>query len=107
MSNGYQYTVVFQNNSANAGTVVLYQVPPDIPDSMPLAWLTQYAYPTTRVTLTWTLEYDFVWSETGILVPGVVASAAQVWPANLTTTNQVGLTYNRAFTFQNQQTGPQ
>jgi rhizosphere induced protein len=107
MSNGYQYTVVFQNNSTNAGTVALYQVPPDVPGSMPLAWLTRYAYPTTRVTLTWTLQYDFVWSQTGLLVPGVVATAAQVWPADLITTNQVTLTYDRAFTFKNQQAGPQ
>ena len=101
MSGGFQYTVVFQNNSANAGTVVLYQQQP-APGTMPLAWLTKYAYPTTRVTFTWSLDYDFVWSQTGVLVPGIVASAAQVWPADLNTTNQVTLTYDRAFTFTNQ-----
>jgi len=55
----------------------------------------------------WKLEYDFVWSQTGPLVPGVIATAAQVWPANLTDTNQVTLTYDRAFTFTNQTAGPQ
>jgi rhizosphere induced protein len=106
MSSGFQYTVIFQNNSTNAGSVSLYQVRPSS-DGMSLAWLTRYAYPTTRVTLTWTLTYDFVWSETGNLVPGVIASAAQVWPADLMTSNQVTLTFDRAFTFKNQTTGPQ
>lgn len=106
MSSGFQYTIVFQNNSPNPGTVTLYQTEPNNPDAMPIAWLTRYAYPTTRVTFTWSLQYDFVWSQTGTLVPGIIASAAQVWPADLTTTNQVTLTYDRAFTFKDQTAGP-
>lgn len=110
MSNAYQYTVIFQNNSSTPGMAGLFQQDPTPTHSWSLAWLTKYAYPTTFVNFQWQLDYGFAWSQTGILGKGVVMSASQYWPADLSTTNQVTLTYdapNRAFTFANQTAGPQ
>ncbi len=106
---GVNYTLIFQNNSSNLWTAAVYQNDPDInnPDVMSLAWFTKAAAPTTNVQFGWTIDYGFVWSETGTLTKGVVFTASQDWPADLTTTNRVGFTdENSAFTFQNQVEGP-
>ncbi|HEX4954712.1 MAG TPA: protein rhiA [Thermoanaerobaculia bacterium] len=106
MANGFQYTVIFKNNSQNPGSASLYQQNPSFDNAgMPLAWMTKYAYPTTSVSFQWQIEYGFVWSQTGVLTPGIVVAASQYWPADLTTSNQVTLTYDAqhgAFTFANQ-----
>lgn len=110
MSTNFQYTVIFQNNSTTPGIAGLFQQDPSPTDSWSLAWLTKYAYPTTSVNFQWQPDYGFAWSQTGTLGTGVVVSASQYWPANLTTSNQVTLTYDaqhQAFTFVNQTAGPQ
>lgn len=99
------YTVTFINNSGRAGSVCLFQEQPT-QEVQAVVWLSEYAYPTTQVTFTWSLDYDFVWSETGPLTPGITTNEGQIWPANLQSTNQVTLTYNQAFTFANQTQGP-
>lgn len=109
-SSGVQYTVVFVNNSADTGNACIYQQDPNITDPkvMSLAWLTKGAAPTTTVTLTWTIDYSFVWAQTGTLKPGVLFMASQVWPADLSTTNEVTFTQKGGiYTFQSQQKGPE
>lgn len=96
------YTVIFKNNSVNFGSVCLYQSDPTLTtDVMSLAWLTKPAHPTTTVELTWNIDYSFVWSETGELIPGVVFKAYQTWAADLRDNNKVRFSYkNGAFTFE-------
>lgn len=112
-SSGVQYSLTFVNNSSNAWSACVYQTDPDInlPNVQSLAWFAEVAAPTTTVVFDWYINYAFTWSETGPLVPGVVYSASQTWPANLSTTNQVTFTQPQSpqgpyYTFSNQTQGP-
>jgi len=108
--NGVQYTVVFVNNSTQTGNACIYQQGPNIanPEVMSLAWLTKGAAPSTTLVFTWTIDYSFVWAQTGVLKPGVLFTASQVWPADLSTDNQVTFTQQGGiYTFQDQQAGPE
>ena len=110
MANGMRYTVIFQNNSSNRGDACLFQKDPGggYPGVMSLAWFTRPAAPTTRIQFAWELAYDFAWSQTGRLAPGVVFSASQVWPADPATQNQVTFTKEGGFyTFKDLTQGPQ
>ncbi len=91
---GTEYTLIFKNESSNLGDVCVYQHDPDmaVQDVMSLAWFAKGAAPTTTVTFTWSIDYCFVWDETGVLKPGVVFEAAQVWDADLQNLNCVTLT---------------
>ena len=104
------YSIMFQNNSSNAGSACVFQGDPNtgFPGIMSLAWFAKYAYPTTMILFKWTTEYDFVWSETGKLAPGILFTSSQIWPADLTGKNKVTLTHQGgAYTFTNQTKGPQ
>ncbi len=108
-ASGTTYSLVFVNHSSQTGSACVYQQDPDltIPDVMSLAWFAKAATPTTSIVFRWTIDYDFVWSETGSLVPGVLFVASQTWPADLSTQNQVTFSQaGGAYTFQNQQKGP-
>lgn len=77
---GQQYEVVFVNNSSNAGHACLYQTLPKQSSSssiQSLAWLTEGAHSNTKVRFDWSVDYCFVWSETGTLKPGVIFDASQ------------------------------
>lgn len=107
-----KYSLTFVNNSSNAWSACVYQTDPgiDIPNVQSLAWLAEVAAPTTAVVFDWTLDYGFTWDETGPLVPGVVFSGSQTWPADLSTSNQVTLTRPQSpqgayYTFTNQTQG--
>jgi hypothetical protein len=109
MGSGYQYTLVFVNHSSRTADVCVFQQDPlllSVGSLETVAWLVQPANPTTVVTFQWTADYDFVWSAPGKLAPGVQVSSAQVWPADLSTKNQVTFTKtDGAYTFQNQTQG--
>lgn len=107
---GVEYSLYFVNNSTQTGDACIYQQDPDTndPNVMSLAWFAKAAAPTTNVNFDWTIDYSFVWSETGTLVPGVMFTASQTWAADLSLTNEVQFTKNGgAYTFQNQTQGPQ
>lgn len=100
-----KYSINFKNNSRNYGKICVYQTAPDIndPQLVSLAWFAEPAHPTTRVSFQWSIDYDFIWDETGPLVPGVVFDASQTWPADLVTSNSVDFTSAQgALTFANQ-----
>jgi rhizosphere induced protein len=102
------FTVNFFNNGPNPGSVMLFQRDPDgIPNAQSLAWFAKYNYPQTRVTFEWTDDFSFVWSDTGSLVPGIIARGSQVIPADAEQLNQITLTYDRAFNFVDQRQGSQ
>jgi hypothetical protein len=102
------YTLNAINNSNNSGSFCVFQTDPDLGVSnvLSLAWFSKFAHPNTTVKFTWTVDYNFVWSETGVLTPGVVFDASQVFDADLQNGNQITLTYNSAFNFINQTKGP-
>lgn len=102
------YSLIFQNNSSNAGDVCVYQQAPDlgVPNVMSLAWFAKYTFPTTQVQFSWQINYNFVWSQTGVLVPGVMFIASQSPSANLSSSNQITLDYQQsAYEFTNQTVG--
>jgi hypothetical protein len=96
-----EYSITFQNYSTNFGNVCIYQTDPNLgPDVMSLAWFAKPTHPTTEESFTWTIDYGFIWDETGELVPGVVFDASQVWPADLTQNNKIKFSRtNDAYTF--------
>jgi len=102
MSNEYQLTVT--NNSTQYQDLCLYQKVPDlsVPNALSLAWLVAPTWPGTSVTFQWTIDYSFVWGQTGSLKPGVPFRAQQTLPANPNSlgSNQIQFDYrNGAFTF--------
>ena len=102
MSTEYQLTVT--NNSTQYQDLCIYQKAPDlgVANALSLAWLVAPAHPGTTVTFTWTVDYSFVWGETGTLQPGVAFKPQQAIPANPNSlgSNQIQFDYrNGAFTF--------
>lgn len=103
-----QRQLILVNNSNEAGNLVIFQQSGAFPrqSATELAWFSKYAYPGTAVSFQWDPgDFDFVWSGAGQIENGVVFEAAQVLPANLTTSNKVILSYdpvNHVFFFHNQ-----
>lgn len=107
MSDGFQYSVVFVNDSTREGDVCLYQtlVTP-VTGGMSVAWFAQHAFPTTTIVFSWELTNAFVWSETGTLGTDAMMVASQVWPADPFGNNTVTLVRrNNAYTFQDARSG--
>lgn len=105
---GVNYSLIFKNFSSNQGSGCVYQDSPNIANAqvMSLAWFSKVAAPQTTITFTWTIDYSFVWAETGQLIPGVMFMAGQTFPADLSTTNSITLSYiGGAYQFQNQTAG--
>lgn len=101
---GYRLTAI--NNSSDYVDFCVYQTQPNlgVPNAKSLAWFSDPAWPTTKIAFDWTIDYSFVWSQTGELVPGVVFHAAQVWDADPsdTSNNQILFDYEQsAYTFEN------
>lgn len=103
-----EYSVIFVNNSNNLTSACLFQKMPRVNQSglFQLAWQASKAYPTVSVRFQWTVSYDFIWGKTGKLEAGISFFAAQVVPANLSTTNQITFDYlSGAYLFKNQSQG--
>jgi hypothetical protein len=86
-----QYSLTCINRSSSSGSFAVFQKPPATPVSFPLAWLTRSAAPSAEVTFTWSVDYSFVWSETGVINSGVNFSGRQVIPADPDKLNTVEL----------------
>lgn len=92
---GTNYALTVRNDSKNYGNICLYQTMPDQPDNLlTLAWLCKAAHPGTEVEFLWTTDYNFVWSDQGILKPGVRFKASQTIEADpsVITKNTIGFT---------------
>ncbi|MEG3938297.1 MULTISPECIES: hypothetical protein [unclassified Microcoleus] len=103
-TNGVQYTLTVINNSSNPTNIAVFQNDPEIgaKNVFPLAWFVKFAYPKTTIKFNWTISYNFCWSETGELAPGVVFDATQSPVAGLQEKNQILLDYdpnNQAYFF--------
>lgn len=100
-----QYSLTVVNNSTSPGRIAVFQTDPDIgvPNVHSLAWFSEYTYPGTTATFKWTLDYNFVWGETGNLSPGVVFENSQTAKAGLKANNKISLYYdtkNAAYHFE-------
>jgi rhizosphere induced protein len=102
------YTLTAINNSTNSGNFCVFQQDPDLGVSnvLSLAWFSKFAFPSTTIKFSWTIDYNFVWSETGVLTPGVLFDASQTFNADLQNSNQITLTYAGGYNFINQTRGP-
>ena len=95
------YSLTCINSSSLLGSFAVFQKPPGSPTTVfSLAWFARPAHPGTQVTFNWTTDYCFVWSETGVVKPGISFNASQTVPAdpvgqNLTqlTEDNYGATY--------------
>jgi hypothetical protein len=75
-----QYSLTVQNNSLHHGSICVFATPPDDKVQLnikSLAWFSKAAHPNTSVQFKWSLDYSFVWSQTGKLVPGVSFIASE------------------------------
>lgn len=107
-----QYSLVFCNNSKNQGNVCIFLTDPNLEASnaISLAWFSKTVHPTTRVNFSWSMDFEFIWSETGIFNDGVKVTTSQRWPADLNSLNQVNFTYdqkNQSYTFTDLKKGPE
>lgn len=105
---GTQYSIKIRNESQLDGhNAVVFQTSPNLPkDAHTLAWLSKMCHPYTRVNFTWTLQYNFVWGQQGVLRPGADYEAGQEIDADLTADNVISLSYiNDGFTFHSQGKG--
>lgn len=90
-----QYSITLVNNSTQSGTFMVFQKDPGAyPNVMSLAWMAKNAHPATQLSFDWTQDYNFVWDETGMLVPGVTVEASQVLPADPTGSNSIKLIHD-------------
>jgi len=102
-----QYSLTCVNNSTMSGSFAVFQKAPPltVPGNVfSLAWFARPTAPGSQVTFQWTVDYSFVWSETGILKPGINFAASQVLAADPNGQNLVQLTVDAygASTFANQ-----
>jgi hypothetical protein len=91
------YTLTAINNSTNPTQIAVFQQDPNLAPSLnvfSLAWFSKFAYPFTTIKFSWTISYNFVWSQTGVLAPGVVFDATQNPAAGLKEKNQNSLYYD-------------
>lgn len=105
---GQPYTLRFKNRSESQHDFLVYQQGLDVnqPNVFTLAWFAKPVANGVDVDFTWTIDYSFVWSEQGILMPGIQFLAQQVLPAGLIDQNMVDFTrIGGAFQFASQSGG--
>lgn len=84
-SNGTNYSLTCKNNSSIAWTFYMYQKLPVQPSQIfSLAWLTSpyKIAPNSKIKFQWSIDYTFVWGNTGILQPGVTYDAGGSYPCS-------------------------
>lgn len=88
---GTPYTLVVQNNSTSQWDMFVYQQDPgaSTPDVFSLAWFSTPAAPNTKLKFHWSVVYDYVFSQTGTLAPGVTFEASQTIAADPISTNLI------------------
>ena len=71
------YTVTVINDSADAWKFYVFQQPPSIANNLSLAWFASpyKIAPKDQIQFQWNIQYSFVWSDTGIVKPGVKFTA--------------------------------
>lgn len=75
---GTPYALTLKNESSEAWTFYVYQKPPALTnDVFSLAWFASpfVIMPGNQIVFTWDLSYNFIWGDTGTIIPGVTFSA--------------------------------
>lgn len=81
LDQGTQYSMTLHNESAQGWTFYVYQkAPQPSADVFSLAWFcSPYKIRVgNKIKFTWEIDYNFVWSDTGMLQPGVDFAASGV-----------------------------
>ena len=81
-----QYSLTVTNNSDLSGSLCVYQKAPEqslYENLYSLAWFSKKCHPGTTVKFKWDINYCFMWSEAGVLVPGVTFEASEHVDADL------------------------
>lgn len=88
---GQAYTLRFKNRSGSQHDFLCYQqgINVNTPYVYTLAWFAKPVANGVNVDFTWTIDYSFVWSEQGLLKPGITFVAEQIIPADLNSANLV------------------
>lgn len=80
------YNLTVKNESNEPWDIYTFQKNPltnlNSPALVSLAWFTKYTAPNSQAKFTWDLTYNFMWSNTGALTPGVIFEASQSFPAD-------------------------
>jgi hypothetical protein len=80
------YNLTVRNDSNEPWDIFTFQKNPILnlnsPALVSLAWFTKYTAAHSQAKFTWELDYNFMWSDTGDLTPGVVFEASQSFPAD-------------------------
>ncbi len=82
---GTQYNLTMKNEAAQSWTFYVYQKAPELSsDVFSLAWFASpyEIRPGNKISFTWEIDYDFVWSDTGTLIPGVTFEASGSQPCS-------------------------
>jgi hypothetical protein len=102
-----KYSLALINQSQFAGSFVCYQQDSGIgvPGALSLAWFAKIAHPTVKVYFQWSIDYSFIWAETGLLKPGIPFLPSQLVdadPQGKKGPNEIQFTYQEGgFTFSN------
>ncbi|SFR68018.1 hypothetical protein [Anaeromicropila populeti] len=92
------YTLDVKHNGTDYGNFCIYQTYDGQDDDIrSLVWFSKAAHPGTQLRFEWNIDYSFVWSEKGVLIPGVIFNASEVEetdPSN-TNLNTIGFTKDK------------
>ncbi len=88
---GTPYKLTLINKSASPGTLYVYQQLPNQQSAnvFSLAWFASpyQIVPGAQIQFQWTIDYTFVWGQTGTIQPGVTFSAGQTIDADPSSIN--------------------
>lgn len=95
------YSLDVTNKSKNFGNICVYQTNPEgnpaNANVFSLAWFSKACHPETTVVFEWTIDYSFVWSETGKLVQGVKFRASEVANCDPSDTANNSILFSKPF----------
>lgn len=78
-----KYSLNVKHNGTDFGDFCIYQTDDkQDEDIRSLVWFKKTAHPGTQLHFEWGVDYSFVWSEEGSLVPGVIFKASEVMAAD-------------------------
>ncbi len=88
---GNTYTLTCTNKSSASWIFYVYQTMPSQPSQVfSLAWFASpyKIAPGASITFQWSINYSFVWGNSGIVTPGVTFTAGQSVPCSITGANK-------------------
>lgn len=94
MATKYQLDVEHQGTSC--GDFCIYQTYEDQDEDIrSLVWFSKKAHPGTTLKFEWNIDYSFAWSEEGVLEPGVIFRASEVYKADPSNTSENSIGFTR------------